>query len=320
MNILFFGTPDFAVPTLHAIANSNHTISCVITAPDMPAGRGLLLKMSSVKSVALTYNLPILQPEDLSDLDFIHECRKLQPDVAVVVAFRKLPESVWKIPTSGTFNLHASLLPQYRGAAPINRAIMNGETETGLTTFFITDQIDKGNIIHQVKIPIKDSDTYGSLYKSMADEGAKLVMKTLDDIEKGTAIPFSQEEIIRANRITELKKAPKITREDCVVDWTKSSVEIRNQIRGLSPYPGVFSTLTHSSGKTIQVKIYSAEICFDNISLSPGNIIFAKDKMIVGTGSKSCLLIYELCPESKSVMSVQSFLNGLQSRTEWKFS
>ncbi len=319
MNILYFGTPDFAVPPIHAIQKSKHKIVCVVTTPDAPSGRGLKMRISAVKAAALEYNLPVLQPENLSDPDFQKQCKTYDPDIGIVVAFKKLPQSIWGIPEKGTFNLHASLLPQYRGAAPINRAIMNGEKESGLTTFFINDGIDTGNIINTVSIPIHHDDDFESLYNHMSESGAQLIIKTLDDIEKGTYSIRPQHELIAEYQIDTLKKAPKIFKDDCVIDWNKPAEEIRNQIRGLSPVPGAFSIILHEDVQPFIVKIFRANVCENRFHLSPGTVLFTKNRMFAGTGNKQCLQIEYLQPESKPKMSAESFINGLKVHDGWSF-
>ncbi|MFN3316928.1 MAG: methionyl-tRNA formyltransferase, partial [Raineya sp.] len=235
MRIIFMGTPEFAVPSLQVLVENGYNIVGVVTAPDKPAGRGKQMQVSEVKQYALSQNLPILQPEKLKSPDFLAELQALKADLQVVVAFRMLPEVVWAMPPIGTFNLHASLLPKYRGAAPINWAIINGETETGVTTFFLQHEIDTGNIIFQEKEPISPTDTAGSLYQRLMHKGAKLVLKTVQTIEKGDVQTFPQ--------VGEITHAPKIFRETCQIDWNKTSTEIYNFVRGLAPYPAAWTTL-----------------------------------------------------------------------------
>jgi methionyl-tRNA formyltransferase len=319
MKVLFMGTPAFAVPVLQAILNSRHEIVGVITAPDKPAGRGRKLMMSAVKTESLTHHLQVFQPENLLDESFLTRCKTLSPDVAVVVAFRKLPDALWKIPTKGTFNLHASLLPQYRGAAPINRAMMNGETTTGLTTFFINENIDTGNIILSQQMNIEEDDTAGILHDKMSKAGAELVLKTLDNIEKGEVLAVSQDEVISRYRLSKLKTAPKIYKADCLIDWHQHPSVIRNQIRGLSPLPGAYSVINDNQGKRISIKILRAEFGFVNTGLAPGEVSFLNNQMQVGTGEGSSLIITELQPESKSVMNAGAFIRGLKELSGWKF-
>ncbi len=318
MNVLFFGTPDFAVPSLHAVAHSHHTLVGVVTAPDMPAGRGLKIRQSAVKEAALNYDVPLFQFENLEDSELLEKCAQLKPDVAVVVAFRKLPEQLWKLPTKGTFNLHASILPDYRGAAPLNWAIINGETETGLTTFFINEGIDTGNIINTRILSIDEQDNLQTLHDKLAVEGAKLVVETLDNIETGNISPVSQQEIITSKN-PELKRAPKIFKHHCRIDWMKSSAEIRNLIRGLSPVPGAFSVLKHKNGVTITMKLLNASVSDINENLTPGQVKFTKNAILVGTGNNKILEISDIQPESRKRMFVEAFLNGIKETEGWYF-
>lgn len=245
------GTPDFAVATLKEILESKHEVVGVVTAPDRPAGRGQKLQQSAVKKFALEHQLKVLQPTNLKEEGFVETLQELAPDVMVVVAFRMLPKVVWQIPTQGTFNLHASLLPQYRGAAPINWAIINGETETGATTFFIDEKIDTGAVLLQDRIAIAPNETAGELHDDLMAMGAKLVIKTLGQIQEGTIVPQKQPE-------TEvLKNAPKLDRDICKIDWEKPMDQIHDHIRGLSPYPSAWTTL-YNGAEEIGIKVYRA--------------------------------------------------------------
>jgi methionyl-tRNA formyltransferase len=235
LKIVFMGTPEFAVPMLDVLVKSTHQVVGVITAPDKPAGRGMQLVESDVKKYAVAHNLHILQPEKLKNPEFIAELKALNADLFVVVAFRMLPEIVWSMPPLGTINLHASLLPQYRGAAPINWAMINGEKETGVTTFFIQQEIDTGKIIYQEKIAIRDDENVGELYHELMELGAKVLGKTVDAIATGDYPQIPQD------HITEIKHAPKIFKETCKIDWNKDVEYIYNFIRGLSPYPGAYT-------------------------------------------------------------------------------
>ena len=248
LRIVFMGTPEFAVPMLDVLLNSSHEVVGVITAPDKPAGRGMQLMQSDVKKYAVEKNLNILQPEKLKNPEFIEELRSLNADLFVVVAFRMLPEVVWNMPPLGTINLHASLLPQYRGAAPINWAIINGEKETGVSTFLLQHEIDTGKIIYQEKIAIRDDENVGELYQELMQLGASVLGKTVDAIASGDYPQIPQD------HITDIKHAPKIFKDTCKIDWSKNTVEVYNHIRGLSPYPAAFTTL---DGKGF--KIYSAD-------------------------------------------------------------
>ncbi|MFA5640872.1 MAG: methionyl-tRNA formyltransferase, partial [Bacteroidales bacterium] len=237
MKIVFMGTPDFATAILETIVLSQrHEIAAVVTAVDKPGGRGMQLMQSSVKQFALKHHLPILQPEKLKDTSFIHSLESIQADVFVVVAFRMLPEVVWKIPPKGTINLHASLLPQYRGAAPINWAIIHGESETGLTTFFINEKIDEGNIILAHSVDIDEKDNAGSLHDKLMHVGGEIILDTLEQIENNTYKEKKQASFIY------LKTAPKIFKKDCLIDWKQTPQKIHNFIRGLSPYPTAFTS------------------------------------------------------------------------------
>ena len=250
LRIVFMGTPDFAVPSLDILVQHHYTIVGVITAPDKPAGRGQQLHQSAVKKYAVEKNLAVLQPEKLKNTDFINELKALEPNLFIVVAFRMLPEIVWQMPAFGTFNLHASLLPQYRGAAPINWAVINGEQETGVTTFFLQQEIDTGNIILQETIKIEDEDNAGSVHDKLMNIGSQLVLKTVQQIEENSVVAKPQELTTHDSLLTTFKHAPKIFKETCLIDWNKPALEIHNLIRGLSPYPTAF---THLDGKVLKV-------------------------------------------------------------------
>jgi methionyl-tRNA formyltransferase len=246
LRILFLGTPEFAATSLRRLVEDGYNVVGVVTAPDKPAGRGQKLNQSEVKRYAVSMGLPVLQPEKLRSPEFLEALRALEPDLGIVIAFRMLPEVVWSLPRLGTFNLHASLLPQYRGAAPINRAIMNGETVTGLTTFMLNAEIDKGDIIGRMEMPITPTDNAGSLHDRLMVAGAGLVVETVDAIARGSVTPLSQMDIPEEG----LHAAPKIFREDCRVDWSRPGAEIVNFIRGLSPYPGAW---TEFEGTTLKL-------------------------------------------------------------------
>lgn len=291
------GTPDFAVPSLDILVQHNYKIVGVITAPDKPAGRGQQLHQSAVKKYAVEKNLAVLQPEKLKNADFINELKALEPNLFIVVAFRMLPELVWQMPEYGTFNLHASLLPQYRGAAPINWAVINGEKETGVTTFFLQQEIDTGNIILQEKINIEDEDNAGSVHDKLMDIGSQLVLKTVQQIEENSVTEQPQE-------LTTSKHAPKIYKETCLIDWNKPVLEIHNLIRGLSPYPTAF---THLDGKVL--KIYKSEVILrqahDDKAYLTDNKTYLSFKCANGY-----LDILELQLEGKKRMKVDEFLRG----------
>jgi len=295
MKIVFFGTPEFAVPALQVLHDSEHEVTAVVTTPDTPKGRGMQLSHSPVKDFAMTNGIPVLQPKDLNDDDFIEHLIDLDADLFVVVAFRILPREVFDIPTYGAFNLHASLLPKYRGAAPIQWALINGESETGLTTFFLNDKVDTGNIILQKRLQIREDDDYGSLHDVMSVLGAELILKTVTLIDYGNVFVHEQEADLAS-------PAPKITKELCAIDWNKPAKKIFNLIRGLSPIPGAF--FIHN-GKLN--KIYATKVVDEK--LNPGEFKETKHEIFVGTGT-TALQILELQPEAGKRMTADEFLRG----------
>lgn len=254
LKIVYMGTPDFAVEPLRRLVEGGYNVVGVITMPDKPAGRGHKIQFSPVKQFALDHNLRLLQPVRLKDEAFVEELRSLQADLQVVVAFRMLPEVVWGMPRLGTFNLHASLLPQYRGAAPINWAIINGDQETGVTTFFLTHEIDTGKIIQQERVPIADADTAETIHDALMYKGADLLLETVDNIIAGSVKPKPQEELYQSE--DELRPAPKIFKDTCYVDFDQPVKRVYDLIRGLSPYPAAWCNLLSPSGETLAVKIY----------------------------------------------------------------
>lgn len=302
--IVFFGTPEFAVASLDRLVKKGFNIEAVVTMPDKIAGRGHKLIKSDVKNYAETHGLKILQPEKLKSQDFIDELQKINADLFIVIAFRMLPEIVWKMPKFGTFNLHASLLPKYRGAAPINRAIMNGEKETGVTTFFLKHEIDTGDMIEQRKIEITNSDCAGSVHDRLKEIGADMVESTVDKIISGKIETVPQPE-------GEFIPAPKIFKEDCEIKWTDSAQTIHNHIRGLSPYPAAFTKIIDKNGKEILVKILESEIPKNNldITLEIGKILTINKKMLIGTGN-GFLEIKKIQPAGKKTMDISAFLAG----------
>jgi methionyl-tRNA formyltransferase len=309
LRIVFMGTPDFAVPSLDILVQNNYNIVGVITATDKLAGRGNKLTESAVKKYAVEKGLPILQPEKLKNPDFINDLKALNANLFIVVAFRMLPEIVWQMPELGTFNLHASLLPQYRGAAPINWAVINGEKETGVTTFFLQHEIDTGNIILQEKITISDEDNVGVVHDKLMNIGSELVLKTVQQIESDSVIESPQSTVDRRPLI--LKHAPKIFKETCLIDWTKPALEVHNLIRGLSPYPAAF---TYLDGKVL--KIFASKINQPNNSLNTEHQLSTTDYK---TDNKTYLSfkcadkyldILELQLEGKKRMKIDEFLRG----------
>jgi len=303
--ILFSGTPDFAVESLIILVENGYNICGVITAPDKPAGRGMQMQQSAVKKYALSKGLYILQPEKLKDAVFLSEVASLKADLHIVVAFRMMPEQLWSMPRLGTLNLHASLLPQYRGAAPINRAIMNGETTTGVTTFFLKHEIDTGDIILSDKVDIGPTETAGELHDRLMHIGAALVLKTVQQIEKGNLSTTPQKSIT-----SELKHAPKIFKNDCIINWSDKTSTVFNQIRGLSPYPGAFTMLEDKNGKTLTLKIYSALFLESKELSETGKIISDNKSFLNITTSDGIISIKELQIEGKKRMSVEDFLRG----------
>ena len=257
MRIIFMGTPEIAVSSLAALINDGQTVVGVVTAPDKPAGRGKKVQSSSVKEFALEKELNILQPENLKSPDFLDQLKKLEPEIIVVVAFRMLPEKVWRIPPKGTINLHASLLPQYRGAAPINRVLMNGEEETGVSTFFIEKDIDTGKIIMQESITIGPDDNAGRLHDRIMEKGTELLVRTVRAIESGDAHGIAQAEMLKPEE--ELKSAPKIHKEDCNINWNQGVQAVYDHVRGHSPHPGAWTTLVTPEGKERLLKVYASE-------------------------------------------------------------
>ena len=303
--ILFSGTPDFAVESLKILVENGYNICGVITAPDKPAGRGMQMQQSAVKKYALSKDLNILQPEKLKDAAFLSEVASLKADLHIVVAFRMMPEQLWSMPRLGTLNLHASLLPQYRGAAPINRAIMNGETTTGVTTFFLKHEIDTGDIILSDKVDIGPTETAGELHDRLMHIGAVLVLKTVQQIEKGNLSTTPQKSIT-----SELKHAPKIFKNDCIINWSDKTSTVFNQIRGLSPYPGAFTMLEDKNGKTLTLKIYSA-LFLESKELSETGKIISDNKSFLNIATSDGIIsIKELQIEGKKRMSVEDFLRG----------
>lgn len=304
LRIIFMGTPDFAVATLEKLLEQGHTVVGVITAPDRPAGRGRKLQQSAVKRYALQKGLPVLQPTNLKNRDFLSELAELRANLQIVVAFRMLPKVVWTMPEYGTFNLHASLLPNYRGAAPINWVLINGETETGVTTFFIDDNIDTGEIILQERTPIDEHETAGSLHDRLMVMGANLVEKTVRQIANGSVTTTVQP------TVKGLKTAYKIHRETCKIDWSLSLEAIYDHIRGLSPYPTAWSTLV--SGDTqLTVKLYLVAKERAMHQYQAGHLVWGKNELKVAV-SDGFLKILEMQLPGKRRMKTGDILNGLK--------
>ena len=315
--IVFMGTPEFAVASLDALHKSENKIAGVITAPDKPAGRGNKLHISAVKKYAVENNIePVLQPTNLKDPEFIKELAALEADLFVVVAFRMLPEIVWSMPKLGTINLHASLLPQYRGAAPINWAIINGEKATGITTFFIEKEIDTGHIIMQEKVDILHEDNAGSLHNTLMMQGAELIAKTVQTIKKGFYEAVPQQKI-EGKSI--LRPAPKIFKDDCRIKWEKPVKEVHNLIRGLSPYPGAWTEMVGINGQNVVIKIFESEIGDTNIENKrpPSTIVYQGVESMQIVCSNGFIKIKSLQLAGRSKMDIQSFLRGFKEQENY---
>ena len=303
LRIVFMGTPDFAVATLKTLIDNNYNVVGVITAPDRPAGRGQKLKASAVKEFALKHDLNVLQPKNLKAEDFVNELKALNANLQIVVAFRMLPEVVWQMPEYGTFNLHASLLPQYRGAAPIHWAIINGETKTGVTTFFIDEKIDTGAIIARKETEIKDDTTVGVLHDELMEVGSQLVIETVKQIEENSVTTTIQ------TQEDDLKTAYKLNRDNCKIDWSLPLDTIYNKIRGLNPFPTAWCYLNNDNEASLTVKIYGVNKVKGEHNLDNGFIISDKNELKVAC-SGGYINIKEMQLPGKRKMDVKSLLNG----------
>ncbi len=309
------GTPDFAVASLDAIVKAGYHVAAVVTVPDKPAGRGQRLSVSAVKEYALAHNLNILQPEKLKDENFLSALKELNADVFVVVAFRMLPEVVWSMPPKGTFNLHGSLLPQYRGAAPINRAVMNGEKETGVTTFFIEKEIDTGKIIFSEKTQIDENETAGEIHDRLMIIGGELVVKTLHAIETNNYKQTEQHEFVKEGML--LNAAPKIFKDDCRIDWNKLVNEVHNHIRGLSPYPTAFTDFVSPAGEKYSVKLFRCEKILKEHSLESGTISSDNRDYIYIAANGGFISVKELQLSGKKKLPLKDFLLGFKIEGNW---
>lgn len=308
LKIVFLGTPDFAVESLRRIHEGGYNIVGVITMPDKPAGRGHKLLHSPVKQYAVANNLPLLQPVNLKDPQFVEELRSLGANLFVVIAFRMLPEVVWSMPELGTFNLHASLLPKYRGAAPINRAVINGDTETGVTTFFLKHEIDTGDIIRQEKIDILPTDNVGDVHDKLMMLGAELTIDTIDHIIAGDLKPIPQDEILQGAEPT---PAPKIFKDTCLIDWTKSAVNVHNLVRGLSPYPAAWTTMELDGRDPITMKVFDTAVVEWGGQLTPGKFTIDTGHLYVDCDDNR-IEILSLQAAGKKRMPTADFLRGLK--------
>lgn len=308
LRIVYMGTPEFAVESLKRLVEGGYNVVGVITMPDKPMGRhGSVLQPSPVKQYALSQGLNILQPEKLKDEDFVASLRALKADLQIVVAFRMLPEVVWNMPPMGTFNLHASLLPQYRGAAPINWAVINGDTETGITTFFLKHEIDTGEIIDQVRVPIADTDNVEVVYDRLMHLGGDLVVKTVDALLEGKVVTTPQEELAAG---TELRPAPKIFKETCRIDWMVGVKRVYDFVRGLSPYPAAWTELHQADSSPIVMKLFETEKQFESHSYLPGTILTDKKTYFKVACHDGYINILSLQLAGKKRMSVGDFLRG----------
>ena len=304
------GTPGFAVASLDALIRDEQHVIAVITSADKPAGRGRKIRTSPIKDYALSQNIPVLQPEKLKSPAFLAELQDLQPDLLVVVAFRMLPEQVWKLPPMGTINLHASLLPQYRGAAPINRVLMNGETETGLTTFFIEKEIDTGKIILQETVPVDPDEDAGSLHDKMMNSGAALLVRTVRAIAGGNPPLIDQAALIRKQEV--LKTAPRIFTEDCRVDWDQETEVVYNHIRGLAPYPAAWTMLKNQAGEEKILKIFAAEKEILPVDEKPGTLLTDDENALEIACNNGIIRLTRIQLEGKKKMDTPEFLRGLK--------
>lgn len=311
LRIVYMGTPDFAVAPLKALVEGGYNVVAVVTTPDKPSGRGLKVNESAVKRYAVEVGLPILQPVKLRDEEFVSAFKDLRADLGIVIAFRMLPEIIWAAPRLGTFNLHASLLPQYRGAAPINRAIMNGETETGVTTFLLNPQIDEGAVLGQTKVAIEPSDNVGTLHDRLMNVGVDLVLETVNKIAEGNVVPIEQTEMCDG----ELHPAPKIFKEDCHIDFSRSGVEIVNLVRGLSPYPAAWANLSEG----LSAKIFEVAFEPQSVDVECGAINSDGKKYIRVACADGWIDVKELQLSGKKRMTAEELLRGFRNPTDYRF-
>jgi methionyl-tRNA formyltransferase len=316
LRIVFFGTSEFAVASLEVLLKNNFDIAGVVTVPDKPSGRGQKLQISPVKKFALENNLLLLQPEKLKDPAFLEDLRQLKADLQIVIAFRILPEEVWKMAPLGTFNLHASLLPRYRGAAPINWAIINGEKETGVTTFFLDENIDTGKIIFSEKVIISEEETAGELHDKLKILGAGLVEKTIKAIEEHK-IPQTEQSVLE-KELSSIKTAPKIKKEDCRIKWNNSAEDIFNFIRGLSPIPAAFTELVSPDGIKYYCRIFSTAKELKTTESSTGSIITDSKTFLGIAVTGGTIFIKEIQLMGKRKLSIEEFLRGFRIDNTWK--
>lgn len=306
LRIVFLGTPDFAVESLRRIVDGGYNVVGVVTMPDKPAGRGKHLQQSAVKQFAVSRGLKVMQPERLKDEAFVEELRSLQADLFIVIAFRMLPEVVWAMPRLGTFNLHASLLPRYRGAAPINRAVMNGDAETGVTTFFLKHEIDTGDIIAQERIAIGPDEDAGGVHDRLMELGATLTIDTIEHILAGDLKPIPQDELLKGEEPT---PAPKIFKDTCRIDWNTPARDIHNHVRGLAPYPAAWSTLIAGDTPQGSLKVFATRVLDEKSTSAPGTLTVTDGRLIVDTATERIELLSVQAPGKKR-MPAADFLRG----------
>ncbi len=309
LRIIYMGTPDFAVETLRLLVERGYNVVAVVTMPDKPAGRGHKIQFSPVKQYALSVGLPVLQPERLKDEAFIEELRSYNAHLQIVVAFRMLPQVVWDMPPMGTFNLHASLLPQYRGAAPLNWAIMNGDKETGITTFFLTHEIDTGRVIQRRSIPIADTDNVGIIHDRLMEMGAEMVCETVDNIIADKVVAIAQEELMTDEP---LRPAPKIFKDTCHLDFARKVEDLYNQVRGLSPYPAAWCEFVSPEGEAVGVKVFEAARHICEHCNTPGTIHTDGKKVIEIACEDGCLQILSLQLAGKKRLTAEELLRGFR--------
>lgn len=313
MKIIFMGTPEFAVASLDILVQNNYEIVGVVTVPDKPAGRGQQLQQSAVKKYALEKGLHILQPDKLKSEEFIEELKKLNADLQIVVAFRMLPEVVWNMPPLGTYNLHGSLLPKYRGAAPINWAVINGETESGVTSFKLKHEIDTGNMLFQAKAPVSKTTTAGELHDTLMQIGAEVILKTVKAIESGNYELKPQDD-------TQSIHAPKLFKETCKIHWNNPAEKIYNLIRGLSPYPAAYTEFVDKNNQTLGIKIFVSEMEEVNHSLNIGTVMSDGKTFLKVACTNGYIHVKELQMAGKKRMLVEEFLRGFKIDSDFKFS
>ncbi len=317
LRIVFMGTPEFAVGTLRALVENDYPVVGVVTQPDRPVGRhGNTLQPPAVKQYALEHSIPVLQPEKMKDEGFLEQLRAWQPNLQVVVAFRMLPEVVWALPKYGTFNVHASLLPRYRGAAPINWAIINGETQTGVTTFFLDHEIDTGRIILQQALPIPPQADVETMYNRLMDEGAQLALRTIESVLQHDGCPPTREQQMPEEE-TALTAAPKLFKETCRIDWQRTATQVHNFIRGLSPIPGAWTQAMMHNGNPVTIKIYRARAMDEDLGAETGRLSVESGRLFAACG-EGTIEILELQLSGKRRMTARDFLNGTRDIEEWR--